>query len=153
MVSYRRIYDTTVKKLGLVGIPLIFGMFYLMVLRGDITVTSYSGDSTCGGTIEDPCFAYINFTANLDIFVYPGEWEFYTDSPMKEIRMYRSWGTGWRYINLSRSCTGTWCGLRNKDDVRKFSYVFRRGRNYQLKFVGYKHNPQDDVYWGFGDIE
>ena len=50
------------------SIGLIF--FYLAQI-GAITVRGYSGDMVCAGTIEDPCYAYINFTANEDIYLYP----------------------------------------------------------------------------------
>ena len=89
----------------------------------------------CYGTVEDPCYAYMNFTANEDIFLYPtgyDPWVRYTtfefDPNVKSWELQRSWGSGWRTIPLDKSCTGTWCGLSNSEDTRVFSVAFREGR-------------------------
>ena len=58
------------------------------------------------------------------------------DPNVKEWKLQRSWGKGWRDIPLNKSCTGTWCGLSNADDERKFSVAFREGKDYQItKFI------------------
>ena len=155
----KRIYSETVKKwarnLGLVGGTLIGLIFMYLYAIGAISNVSYSKDVICAGTIEDPCEAYINFTANEDIFIYPTNYDpwgrntpFNFNPNVKEWKLYRSWGNGWREIKLNQTCTGTWCGLSNKDDTRKFAYAFREGRDYQLKVVAYKNNPKDDIKWG-----
>ena len=68
MVSYRRIYESTVKRFSaknvLIGMALIFSMFYMMAERGDITILNYSEDSKCAGTEYDPCYAYLEFVLN-----------------------------------------------------------------------------------------
>jgi len=63
---------------------------------GAISNVSYSADTICAGTELDPCYAYINFTANEDIFIYPmnATWALETDNPdaIELIKMYRTWG-------------------------------------------------------------
>ena len=80
----KRVYKSTVDKwltrFGYVAIPSIIGIFLYLQFVGAINITYYSGDSVCAGNLEDPCYAYINFTAMKDIFIYPNEsWEFYTE--------------------------------------------------------------------------
>lgn len=159
MVSYRRIRESSVATwmaaMGVAGAPIIFLFAYLASI-GAITVTGHSGDIYCAGTLQDPCYAYINFTANTDIFIYPDEdWYFSTDRPVKGIRLLRSWGAGWREINLTKGCTGSWCGCYwcTKSNTAKFSYVFRNNTAYQIVIVGYKHNPYDTIKWSFGSVD
>lgn len=144
-MAYKRIYDINIKKLGLTGIALIFGIFIYLGNTGDITITGYSGDMKCAGTIVEPCYAYLNFTANKDIYIYPTNdttWAFNVtpEHLMKSIVMQRSWGTGWRTIDLSKTYT---------KDV-KYAIKFSNGQNYYLKFIGYKNNINDTIKWGFG---
>ena len=157
----KRIYWQSVKKNALkAGIPVgVAGfalIFWYLVLIGGITVTGYTGDQICAGTLEDPCVALINFTAEEDIFIYPLDydpWErnvpFYTDAELESWKMYRSWGKGWREIKLNDTCTGTWCGAPNNKGV-KYSFVFREGRDYTIKIEAVKENQNDDIKWGFG---
>jgi len=155
----RKIYAESVKKWakgsGIVGGTLIGIIFIYLYTTGAISNVSYSGDVICAGTIEDPCYAYINFTANEDIFIYPTDYDpwgrntiFNFDPAIKSWKLERSWGNGWREIPLNKSCTGTWCGLSNSQDERKFSVAFREGRNYSLRITAYKNNPNDDIKWG-----
>ncbi|HUV84312.1 MAG TPA: hypothetical protein VMV86_01305, partial [Methanosarcinales archaeon] len=69
----KRVYSESVKKwligAGISGGTLIGSIFLYLALTGSIEVLGYSGDSVCAGTIDDPCYAYINFTANEDIFI------------------------------------------------------------------------------------
>jgi len=149
MVQYRRVYENTVKryatKMNLIGVSLIFVMFMLLTSRGDILLTGYSGDSQCAGTIDEPCYAYLNFTAELDIYIYPTNdttWAFMTEpqNAMREIVMQRSWGDSWRTINLSK----TW------STKTKYALKLNKGQDYEFRFIGYKYNPTDTVKWGFG---
>jgi len=160
----KRIYSETVKKWllgsGITVGTLIGGIFLYLAMIGAITITGYSGDSVCAGTIEDPCYAYINFTANEDIFIYPTDYDpwgrnttFNFDPNVKSWKLQRSWGTGWRNIPLDKTCTGTWCGLSNSDDVRKFSVAFREGRDYEIRIVAYKNNPYESIKWGAFDLD
>lgn len=148
-MSYKRVYDTKVKKFLIasgVSIPLIFGIFFYLQAAEAIAITGFSGNVTCSGTIEDPCYAYINFTALKDIYIYPTTettWQISTNKPMKEIIMQRSWGAGWRTIDLSK----TW----NKDV--KYAIKFSAGQDYQLRFIGYKEDAFEDVKWSFGEID
>jgi hypothetical protein len=73
------------------------------------------------------------------------------DPAVKDWKLQRSWGSGWRDIPLDKTCTGTWCGLSNKDDQRKFSIAFREGRDYQIRIVAYKNKMTDTIKWGAFD--
>jgi hypothetical protein len=157
----KRIYAESIKKWAIkVGIPagsvgalgiLIFA--YLSSI-GAIEVLGYSEDMVCAGTIEDPCYAYINFTAKEDIFIYPIDYDpwgretpFEFEPNVKSWKLQRSWGSGWRDIPLNQSCTGTWCGLSDSSDTRKFSVAFREGRTYEIRIVAYKHDPYETIKW------
>ncbi len=154
----RRIYSESVKKWALVsgisGVSIIFLIFAFMINQDMIEVHYVSGDMDCPNLENPLCYAIINFTANEDIFIYPVEYDpwgrdtpFDFDPAVKDWKLQRSWGKGWRNIPLDKICTGNWCGLSNKDDTRKFSVVFREGRNYSIRIVGYKYNPSDVIKW------
>ncbi len=155
----KRVYTETVKKWlirsGIIVGTIIGGIFLYLFAIGAISNVSYSGDTVCAGTELDPCYAYINFTANEDIFIYPTDYDpwgretlFDFDPAVKSWKLQRSWGSGWRNIPLDRSCTGTWCGLSSSKDTRKFSVAFREGRDYQIRIVAYKNSPYDTIKWG-----
>jgi len=160
----KRIYWETVKKWAKdVGIPTGIASFTILFIYlsflGIIEVAGHSGDMTCAGTLEDPCLAFINFTAKEDIFIYPIDYDpygretpFSTDKGLKEWHIYRSWGAGWREIKLNETCPGTWCGAPDNKGV-KYSFVFREGKDYQIKIVAYKENPTEDIKWGFGPVD
>jgi len=153
----KRITVERVKKwliyLGMVGVPAAIGFIWLMASLGSVDITGFQADDYCVGTYENPCYAYINISVKEDVFIYPSDnWSqtaFPTDPQMKEVILYRSWGTSWRKIPLNKSCTGTWCGLSNSKDTRVFSFAFREGRDYQLRVAFIKNNPTQDVVWGF----
>jgi len=159
-----RIYFETVKRWGLaVGISSASAVFliflYLSTLRY-ITITGHSGDMVCAGTLDNPCYAYINFTANQDIFIYPVGYDpwgrntpFNFTPGIKDWKLQRSWGTGWRDIPLNKSCTGTWCGAPSSTANVTYSVVFRKGQSYQIRAIGYKNSPFDDVKWAFADLD
>ena len=110
----KRIYWNSIKKWALIaGVPVGIAGFALLFMYlnflGVIVVTDYSGDSICAGTLEDPCLAYVNFTAKEDIFIYPFDYDpwgrdtpFETDKELESWKMYRSWGKGWREIHQKR---------------------------------------------------
>jgi len=158
----KRVYWESVKnwlkKVGIVGVMMVGGLFLYLMNTGAITVEGFSGDQTCSGTLADPCYAYINFTANEDIFIYPigyDPWGRDTimgfDPAVKDWKFERSWGDGWRNIPLNETCTGTWCGLSNSKDTRKFSVAFREGKYYKVRIVAYKNDPRDEIKWGAFD--
>ncbi len=156
----KRITSERVKKwatnTGIVGVPLSILMIIFIVSLGAFEITGYSGDSICAGTEENPCYAYINFTVKEDVFIYPSEnWSntaFYTDPQPKSVKMYRSWGRGWREIKLNETCKGTWCGAPNSYGV-KYSYAFREGKDYKIRYKVLKDNPNQDVKWGFDIVD
>lgn len=151
-----RIYIQTYKRwligigvsLGCIGL----GIFAYLAYIGAIVITANSGDMTCAGTIEDPCYAYINFTAKEDIYIYPLDYDPWGrdfivqfEPEIKDWKLQRSWGSSWRTINLSK----TW----NKNT--KYAIKFAKGQDYQVRVVGYKHNPSDNIKWAvnYGDRE
>jgi len=155
---FRKIYFETVKLkasvAGISGATAIGLIFWYLSMTGAIDVLGFSGDSVCRGTVEDPCYAYINFTANEDIFLYPIDYDpwgreeaFNFDPNVESWILQRSWGVGWRTIPLNKSCTGTWCGLSNSDDTRKFSVAFREGKSYKIRMIVYKHKPYQSIKW------
>jgi len=165
----RRIYAETVKHWAVrAGIPatsiIVLYIVYLNAINA-IIITGHSGDMVCAGTEKDPCYAYINFTVKNyplrddSIYIYPIGYDpygrntpFSVDKELKDWKIYRSWGKGWREIKLNETCKGTWCG--GKPNTRnKFSFVFREGRNYTIKIVGYKRNPKETIKWSFWNLD
>ena len=148
MVKYRRIRLERIKKYaiaaGLIGTPLALVLFMYLQTLGAITITGYSNDTICAGTSDDLCYAYLNFTANTDIYIYPNEnWLFSTDKKLKLLKLQRSWGKGWRTIYLNQ----TW------NSKVKYAIKFSKGKDYQIRFVGEKYNPYENIKWSFGEID
>ena len=69
-------------------------------------------------------------------------------SQPKSVKMYRSWGKGWREIKLNQTCQYSWCGGGKYN--AKYAFAFREGRNYSIKYEVIKNNPEDDIKWGYG---
>lgn len=156
----KRIYLSAVKKyaiaIGATAIPIALLLFWYLSSLGAITITGFSGDQICAGTIENPCIAYINMTAKEDIFVYPDKnWSggFYTNGSVKSTKMYRSWGNGWREINLTTNCKGTWCGAPDSSGNTAYSFAFRHDIKYNLKFEVLKSNVNESIKWGFAEVD
>ncbi len=154
----KRIYTETVKSwgkvLGISGVSLFGLIFMYLIAVGSISNVTYSGDMVCAGTIDDPCYAYINFTAEDDIFIYPTNYDpwgrdtlFNFDPNVKSWRLERSWGKSWRNIPINTTCTGTWCGAKDNKGCA-YSMAFRKDRDYQIRIVAYKNNPTDTLKWG-----
>ena len=167
----RRIYESSVirwiqehwtifsSSVGVLAIALISYLSF----TGAITISDYSGDLVCSGTPNDLCVAFITFKANTDIFVYPSsQWGLDTDKPIKNLQMYRTWGSGasiesatkgdlvgLRKIDLSKPCTGTWCGGTGTGEPT-YSLAFRKGKNYTIVYTAEKQFPFETVKWGFG---
>jgi hypothetical protein len=131
-----------------VSIPLVFLMFFFLQSKGDIQITGYSGDSICEGTLSDPCYAYINFTAKKDIYIYPISkqdqvWIFNTTPTLKDLILQKKVGDNWQTINLAKPM----------NSKVKYSIKFDSGKSYELKFIGYKKNSYQRVKWSFGDVD
>ncbi len=150
----KRIYSQTIIKwakiVGISSTSIIFLIFSYLSLTGCITINSVSGDMVCAGTIEEPCYAYVSFTAKEDVFIYPTGYDpwgrsvgFDFDPAPKEAILQRSWGEGWRTIDLSK----TW-------SVKvKYAIKFSKGTTYNIRIKAYKNNPTDVIKWGFGSDE
>jgi len=156
MAEYKRIYFETVKRkwkeltgLTITGTISVFLLLWYLSSSGLITVNSYSYSQYCEGTEEDLCWAIINFTAKKDIYIYPLEYDPYgRNTPLefnpgvKEWHLYRSWGKGWREINLSK----TWSKKVN------YAVKFAKGKTYLIKITALKNNPYwDNIKWSFTD--
>ena len=160
----KRIYMNIVKKyglkVGLAGGTLVGLLFVYLMAIGSISNVSWSPDTICTGTEQDPCYAYINFTANEDIFIYPLDYDPYDrnvginfDPNVKSWKLERSWGKGWREIPLNETCKGTWCGGKYGTRDNVYSYAFREGRDYQMRITVLKINPNDNVKWSAFSVD
>lgn len=150
----RRIYTQTVLKWAkLIGISsgsIIFLIFTYLSLTGSIEILSVSGDISCAGTIEEPCYAYATFIAKEDVYIYPTGYDpwgrsvgFDFEPTPKEAVLQRSWGSSWRTIDLSKPWS----------TKVKYAIKFSKGKTYNLRIIGYKNNPNDVIKWGFGSDE
>ena len=163
----RKIYSTSVKiwakkfgiPSGIIG-SIIFLYILYTIFIGAMTIIGYSGNMVCAGTEDDPCYAYINFTVNEDVFWYPTDYDpwgrnetFGFDPDVKSWVLQRSWGSGWRTIPMDKSCTGTWCGAPDNTGTVTYSVVWRAGKSYQIRIIGYKNNPKDTIKWSFGSVD
>jgi len=171
----KRIYWESVKKWAIrTGIPAGIAGFslliYYLVFIEAIIINGASGDLTCAGTIEDPCLAFVNFTANEDIFLYPLDYDpwgrntpFETDKELESWKIYRSWNyypydeingpNDWREIKLNETCKGTWCGGKYGTTDNKYSFAFREGRDYIIKIEAFKKDPTETIKWSFGPLD
>ena len=152
----KRVYKESVKKwatsLGISG-SIIFLIFMYLSTSGAITITSFSDDLICEGTEYDPCFVYINFTANEDIFIYPLDYDpwgrntpFIFDPAIKNFTMARSWGTSWRDYDLYHPCQQKWCGApENNMKDNKYSLAWREGKDYTVRIEIYKNKATDEI--------
>ena len=150
----KRIYEQTILKwakgLGIGASGIIFLMFSYLAMTGAIEITGISGDTICDGVFDDPCYAYVNFTVNEDIFIYPLNYDpwgrsvgFNFEPDPKKVVLQRSWGKSWRTIDLSKSWSSK----------VKYAIKFVKGKSYNLRVIGYKENPNDIIKWGFGSHE
>ncbi|KKM84585.1 hypothetical protein LCGC14_1297630, partial [marine sediment metagenome] len=166
----KRIYKNTVLRWaennkyivgGTATVGTLVGLYFLYLsFIGAILITGYSGDTICAGTLNDPCYAFVNFTAQEDIFIYPLDYDPYNrdigvsfDPNVKDWKMERSWGSGWREIKLDDTCKGTWCGGKFGAKTNVYSFAFREGRDYQIRITAYKEDPRQDIKWAFGPVD
>jgi hypothetical protein len=126
---------TFAKTTGIVATPIAILLVLYLVSTNLITVTWNSGDMSCAGTINDPCFAIINFTANSDISIskIDDKGFFYTDNPIKSAKLIDLKAN--KEINFSKTNT------------------LKKGQSYSWMIVAYKNNPFDRVKWGFNEID
>ena len=136
---------------GIVGVPLGIALVQYLVVINAIEIIDYSGDMI---TNDTTIFLNITFKPGEDIFIYPmnATWALETDNPdaIELIKMYRTWGKGLREFNLSKTCTGSWCGCYwcTKYNTAKYVYVFRKGRPYTLVYK-LKVKPNSIIKWSW----
>jgi len=160
-----RVNYNTVKKwgigLGISGTSLIALVFIYLSFFGYITIDSYSSDMVCAGTLNDPCYAYINFTANENIFLYPTNLSmkgdgspFVFDKELRDWKLEVLYGEEWFDIDLTSKCSNLFCGGKNDITENAYSLAFFKGNAYQIRLVGFKEDPLQVVKWGaFGKID
>ena len=166
----KRIYEQTVLRwalaIGLIlGLP-IFGYFSYSNEIGAITITEKSWTDFCNATSWDNpvdiiCKINIKFCVNEDTFWYPVNYDpwgrssaYDFDPAVKEWKFYRSWGKGWRQIDLTKPCYWTWCGAKkNRAYTNLYSVAWREGRCYNIEVRAIKNNSDDNIFWSFGDIQ
>lgn len=150
----KRVYLESVKKwaigAGVTGATAITLILAYLYSAGAIAGVQFSGDVYCAGTVEDPCYAYINFTAEDDIYIYPLQYDPYgRNTPfefspaIKEWKLERSWGKGWREIDLTQEWS----------KIVKYSVKFSKGTTYNLRITVLKNNPTDTIKWGAFGID
>lgn len=159
----KRLFAETVKRwylnnkkkslVGAGGASLILLYFAFAFSSGALVLQGeWSGGGECEGTDYWSCDIFGTVYANEDVFFYPIDYDpygretplFEADPIIKEWKLYRSWGSGWREIPMTKTCTGTWCGGLNGQDV-KYSFAFREGRTYDLKISIWKYNSTDKI--------
>jgi len=125
--------------IGLAGVPLIIGLITFLLSTGSITVDNYAANEYCGG--EEVCWLEVyNVTFNEDVFLYPMEEEYILNAEpsdeVKDVRIYRNWGSGWRQINMDTPCRGSWCGCYwcTTSNTAKYVIAFRANRTYSLRY-------------------
>ena len=126
-------------------------LFTYLAMTGSIEITGYSEDTICAGTINNPCYAYINFTALEDVYIYPlnhsglrsQDVPVLFQPDVQDWELHRSWGSSWRKIDLAKP----W----NKDV--KYSIKFTEGKEYQVRLTVLKNDPSDYIKWTFGSLD
>lgn len=154
VLGTKKINFTTIKKwlikVGIVGVPMIIGLFFYLSSIGAITTTGFTYDNICVGTVNQTCNVYLNFTANTNIYIYPdSNWTktaFPTDPQVQDIQMYYNSNGEWKLINMTVKCQDSLCGKSSKKAVT-YSFLFQKGMSYQLKFAVVKQDPTQDINW------
>ena len=131
-----------------VGVISIAVVLSLLMSTGLITVGGFSGDMSCAGTESDPCFGYINITANKDIYIMPHEAitqklvEFNTSMDTWKLQVNDN--DVWQTYDFSTPCTEEYCGVNT---LVNSSLHFKKNGKYELRILAYKDNPFDTVDW------
>lgn len=163
----KRIYFQTILAalLLLTGGGLYYGPDILLYFQytnytNYINITSLNIPDGCSSTSwDDPCYVYINFTAINDTAWFPEAHDPWGrnntlkfDFAVKDWKLQRSWGTGWREIPMDKGCTGTWCGGKRGLKFNKFSVVWRKGKDYSTRISFILNNEYDNVMLHFGEL-
>lgn len=143
---------------SLVGGHEIWIYFAYSIEKGVMEIHEYSESSFCDSTewgVGTPCCNPMKLSVTEDLFWYPlfyDPWdrtqEFGLDEKVKDWKLQRKWGDGWRTIPLDRPCTGTWCG--GKFWGALYSIAWRTGKIYDVQVCAIKYNATDYINWGFG---
>lgn len=136
----------------------IWFYFAKSVDDGVMIIDFYEESTYCDSTewgVGIPCCTKVNFHVTEDLFWYPVNYDpwgrstpFETDGKIKDWKLERSWGSGWRNIPMDKGCTGTWCGGKRWGAV--YSVAWREGKDYETRICAIKENPTDYITWGFG---
>jgi len=117
----------------------IGAVFLFLASIGAITILGSSGDVMCAGTIDDPCYTYINFSAEKNFWIDFSDHtpyglndtlEFVPD--VQSWKIQHSWLSGWK-------------------DFSDTMVYFEKDTDYQVRIVSYKVNPYDDIVWSAFD--
>ena len=156
---------TYMKYLGMIGVPVGIGLITLLFSLGSITVESHNNNEFCGGDIT--CWLELNQTCfKEDVFIYPMNGSLLVNArptdTINSLKLFRSWGEGWREINLNQTCRGSWCGCSwcTTSNTAAFVYAFREDKCYNLRIeiekdmnstINWNINPEG-VWYGYEDV-
>ena len=155
----KRIYSESVKKwaktTGVAG-SFIFLLFAYLISQHLIVVTDFRYSPKCAGNLDDPCWVEYDFYTTDDVFIYPFGYDpwgrntpfSFTDG-IESWKLQRKWGEGWRNIPLDKPCSGTWCGAPDNSGKNVYSVVFRKGKNYTIRIIGYKEDITKNITVSF----
>jgi len=129
-------FKRVIKVSAGIGIPII-ALFTYLALSGALNVTSYSHTEHCAGTSSDLCYLYFNATPTKTIYIQADSQWLETTPPIKTIKLQRTWGTGWRTLDLTKPWSKT----------VKYALKLNKGQEYQFRFIAEKYDPRDIINW------
>ena len=117
----------------------IGAVFLFLASIGAITILGHSGDVMCAGTIDDPCYTYINFTAEKNFWIdFSDHTPYGLNDTLEFVPDVQSW-------KIQHSWLSEW------KDFSDTMVYFEKNNDYQVRIVSYKVNPYDHVKWSAFD--